>query len=125
MNNDEGLREVLIKIIKKYESTDDFNISRAYGDGGAVNPFPRLHRAVMNQMEDGDATSSRYAIWANTVRDNVVEATKLIKENPEKAIEHLKTAVNSLSCYSDIQAHFDPFEMVENNKEPRKVNIQP
>ena len=35
---------------------------------------PRLERAAMNQLTDGDATLSRYAIWAETVRGIVLDA---------------------------------------------------
>jgi hypothetical protein len=37
-------------------------------------PLPRLYRAALNQYCGGDATASRYGIWANTVRDNIRQA---------------------------------------------------
>ena len=116
------LTNKIYEIIENYESTDDFLISTAYGDGGAVNPFPRLHRAVANQTGGGEATLSRYAIWANTVRDNIIEATNLLVEDPDKAIQHLKVSINSLSCFCDIQAHIDPFEMGDTEREPIKLD---
>ena len=114
---------ILTEILEDYENTDQFLISQAYGDGGACNPFPRLHRAALNQMEGGDATLSRYAIWANTVRDNIVEAVKLFETDNDKAIDHLKVSINSLSCFCDIQAHFDPFKHGEIDREPVKMDI--
>lgn len=111
------------EIIQKYDRSDDLLISTAYGDGGAQNPFPRLHRAVVNQIEGGDATLSRYAIWANTVRDNLIEFTKIREEDPDQAIKHLKVVVNSLSCFCDIQARFDPFEHGEKDKSPVKLDL--
>ena len=123
MEDNERLELALKKILERYEETEDYLISQAYGDGGAVNPFPRLHRAVINQIDGGDATLSRYAIWANTVRDNLIEFTKLIESDTDKALDHLRISINSLSCFCDIQAHFDPFEHGDTSTEPRKMDI--
>ena len=123
METKQALERKLSEIIRKYERTDDFLISTAYGDGGLGPLFPRLERAVLNQIDGGDATLNRYAIWANTVRDNLIEVIKVIEREPDKAIRHLKIAVNSLSCFSDIQAHFDPFAVGDKENEPVKLNI--
>ena len=111
-------------IIDNYKDSLDIMLSQAYRDGGAVNPFPRLHRAMLNQLcgETG-ATLSRYSIWANTVRDNILEALCSIETDTDKAKSLLTTAINSLSCFSDIQAEFDPYEMGDKNAEPKRISI--
>ena len=110
MNKDEIAKEIS-HIISKYQSSSEFIQSTAYSDGGTDNPASRLNRAATNQIEgESGATLSRYAIWANTVRDNIVEATKLLHSNPDKSIELLNISANSLSAFSDIQEIFDPFK---------------
>jgi hypothetical protein len=65
-------------------------------------------RAALNQAEEGEATVSRYGIWANTVRDNIRESIEEIdKGNIDEAKRLLKRAANSLSAFSEIQALFD------------------
>lgn len=83
--------------------------SSAYPDGGIDPLWPRFERAVMNQMEGGAANFSRYAVWANTVRDNIIEAIGLLEEGKQSDARILLVrAANSLSAFSEIQAHFDP-----------------
>jgi hypothetical protein len=91
-----------------FDSDREFIISRAFGDGG-IDPLQgRLHRAAVNQMSKGEATVSRYAIWANTVRDNIRQADKEIRNNNLiEAHRLLRRAANSLSAFSELQAHFD------------------
>ena len=99
----------LEKIIAKYD-TETIKISEAFDDGGADRPWPRFHRAVLNQMSDGEATITRYAIWANTVRDNAHLAYKMINEGKsEDAKSHLVRVINSLSAFSDVQKGMDDF----------------
>ena len=121
----ENISQKVTEIIAKYETMTGFNISTAYEDGGAENPFPRLGRAALNQLNgEQGATISRYAIWANTVRDNIIEAAKLIKENPGKSLKYLEISVNSLSSFSDIQAHFDPDQHGNIKSTPKKMDIE-
>jgi hypothetical protein len=53
---------------------------------------------------------SRYAIWANTARDTIIEAARRLSAGrSEREIRPLLVEVaNSLSAFSDIQALFDP-----------------
>lgn len=44
-------------------------------------------------------------------------------EDPDKAIEHLKICEQLFSCFCDIQAHFDPFEMGDTETELIKLEI--
>jgi len=88
-------------------------VSDPYGVGGTGGIFQRLDRAVLNQMSNNDdAVFSRYAIWASTIKNNIVEAIQLIDgDMDEEAKIHLIRAPNGLSAFSDIQAYFDPFEL--------------
>ncbi len=102
---------VLCAILDRYDS-DRLVVSTAYADGG-TNPLrARLEGGLINQIEHGDAMASRYAIWANTVRDNIIEGMNALKagENSE-GYRHLIRAANSLSAFSDAQAYLDPFSM--------------
>jgi len=121
----EAISRVIRNIIEKYNQSEEFLRSTAYGDGGLDNPFPRLDRAAMNQVDGEDgATLSRYAIWANTVRDNIIEAAKLSKNGDhDKSMKLLQRSVNSLSAFSEIQAYFDPFKGGRKNAEPTRVRI--
>jgi hypothetical protein len=93
-------------------STDERLISGdAYEDDGTQMLFGRLDRAVLNQCEDGEATVSRYAIWANTARDHIAEAMRLIDTDRAEATRLLTLAHNSLSAFSAVQALFDPFDL--------------
>lgn len=105
--------EQLSMIVQRY-SEDRLLISSAYADGGTDPLWGRFEGGVINQMEDGDATAARYAIWANTVRDNIVEAIKRMEAGDQVDAKRLMVrAANSLSAFSDVQAYFDPFELGE------------
>ena len=113
--NIDKITQKIDRIIDKYHSSSELLISEAYTDGGVSNPAARLSRAAINQLEDeSGATLSRYAIWANTVRDNIIEAVNLIKDDPDKSEELLQISANSLSAFSEIQKIFDPL-YVESN----------
>lgn len=102
--------EEIYAIIEKYSTDQEFRISTAFPDGGLGLLLPRLGRAALNQVDDGDAVFSRYAIWANTARDTIIEATKKIEQGrSEREIRPLLIEVaNALSAFSDIQALFNP-----------------
>lgn len=107
----DDLEITLNRIASHFNTDEELLVSSAYGDGG-INPlYPRLLRAAINQCDDGDATLSRYAIWANTVRDHISAAMHLF-ENGEKeeGSRLLIAAHNSLSAFSEIQKHFDPLK---------------
>lgn len=71
--------------------------------------FPRLERAAINQIENGDATISRYALWAETVRNCILYGASLFEEGDAECGKNLIIqAANSLSAFYEIQAHFDP-----------------
>jgi len=101
--------EALQRIIDRF-SQERLVISDAYGDGGRDPLWPRFERAALNQISSGDAALSRYAIWANTVRDNIIEGLELIESGKSAEAKRLLTrAANSLSAFSEVQAYFDPF----------------
>ena len=100
-------------LINRFDNDRELTKSHAYGDGGTHMLFGRLERAAVNQAEGGEATLSRYAIWANTVRDHIAEAERLLRENDDRAEAErlLIHAHNSLSAFSEVQSLFDPFEL--------------
>jgi hypothetical protein len=102
------------EIIDRFSQNMLVNSPLAPMDGGIDGLWERFHRALMNQMSGGEATFSRYAIWANTVRDNILEGLKLAKDGQlEEAEYHLVRAANSLAAFCEVQAYFDPFELRE------------
>ena len=103
--------EQVSEIVQRY-SGNRLLISSAYSDGGIDPLWRRFEGGVINQMENGDATAARYAIWANTVRDNIVEAIQKMETGDQVEAKRLMVrAANSLSAFSDVQAYFDPFEL--------------
>jgi hypothetical protein len=107
----EDSERMLNKIVSKFDTAEELVVSSAYGDGGTTLLFPRLIRAAMNQWDNGDSTVSRYAIWANTVRDHISAAIHLIENGETKdGCRLLIAAHNSLSAFSEIQKRLDPSE---------------
>jgi hypothetical protein len=108
--------EKLNELISRYDR-DYLVISRTYRDGGIEPLWPRFNRAALNQMNDGLSTFSRYAIWANTVRDNIIEAiTRMNTGDGAGAQQLLIRASNSLSAFADVQAYFDSNRRGTNNE---------
>lgn len=68
---------------------------------------PRLERAAMNQVTGGDATLSRYAIWAETVRGIVLSALDQAEEGSDTKL-NLHRAANSLGAFVAIQQQLSP-----------------
>ena len=101
----------LEEIVEHYDQRE-LRISTAYLDGGADPLWPRFSRSAGNQISKGPAALSRYAIWANTVRDNIIRGMEELESGDrELGRYHLVRAANSLSAFSDVQAHFDPLEL--------------
>lgn len=101
----------IAKVIQRYD-TDKLIVSTAYDDGGTEMLRGRLEGGVLNQMTNGDAMAARYAIWANTVRDNIIAGINAIKAGaPNEGYAHLIRAANSMSAFSDAQALLDPLKM--------------
>lgn len=106
----EHLAELLQEIVRQHDQPE-LIISQAYQDGGVDPLWPRFERAAINQIEDGKSTVSRYGIWANTVRDNIVEAMRVLESGDALAAHtHLVRAANCLSAFSEFQALFDPWK---------------
>jgi endonuclease-3 len=104
--------DVINKILDACDREDQPVVSGAYSDGGLDPLFPRLQRAAINQIDNGDATFARYAIWANTVRDNIRHAMGISELRNHPDVKRcLIRAINSLSAFSEIQALFDPMEI--------------
>jgi hypothetical protein len=117
--------EELEQIVERFQTDREFIISKAFLDGG-VNPlFPRLRRAALNQLCQGQATISRYGIWANTVRDNILQAeNEMSKGNLDEARRFMHFAANSLSAFAEIQAHFDTMGIASIRHPSTPVNPQ-
>ena len=103
--------EKIEQIVRKYDTDREVIISESFLDGGIDPLFPRLSRAALDQFCQSAATISRYGIWANTVRDNIRQADKEIRDgNLQEAQRFLRRAANSLSAFSEIQAHLEKVE---------------
>lgn len=105
--------EQIREVIQSYQNSLSLKVSEAYPDGGLELLFPRLERAAMNQAGGGDADVSRYAIWANTMRDTIVACIRELGGDAEnrEVIKKLVQVANALSAFSDIQALLDPMQM--------------
>ncbi len=103
--------DVISAIVERYE-TDRLVLSTPYADGSTEHLKVRLQDGLINQMENGDAMAARYAIWANTVRDNIIAGMNALKAGePTEGYRHLIRAANSLSAFSDAQAYLDPLNI--------------
>lgn len=104
------ISEEIQDIMQRYENEEDFKVCDKYPDGGTGPLFPRLERAALNQLTHGDAIYSRYAIWAITVCDSIIEAARIIKSDADSEEAHrlLVSAANSLSAFCEVQSLFDP-----------------
>ena len=67
------LGENLDSIIERYSKASDI-LKNSYPDGGCAPLWPRFERAAINQISASPMALPRYAIWANTVRDNIAKA---------------------------------------------------
>jgi hypothetical protein len=104
--------ELIDQIIEVFDHEDEIILSKAYEDGGTEGLSPRLSRAALSQISEGDATISRYAIWANTLRDNILHAIQLLNnQDMVEAKRFLVRAVNSLAAFTEIQALTDPMKV--------------
>lgn len=101
------LRENLDSIIERYSKASDI-LENSCSAGGCSPLWPRFERAAINQIADSPMALPRYAIWANTVRDNIAEAlNQLDMGHTEDARQRLVEAANSLSAFSEMQSLFE------------------
>lgn len=101
-----ALRRELASVLRTHQG-DSLTYPTAYSDGGCEPLWARFERAASNQIENGAATVSRYAIWANTVRCNLLEGVRLLESGcKEEGERHIVRAANSLAAFSDFQAAF-------------------
>lgn len=95
------------EIIRKHDDDSRIILSQAFPDGGTGPLFGRLERAALNQVYEGSSMSSRYGIWANTVRDNLVEVLADIDNDSSDSSKKITRCINSLSAFAEIQRLFD------------------
>ena len=99
----------LFATLRQCEEASELVAERPFADGGTTMLFGRLHRAVMNQVEAGPATTSRYGIWAVTCRDHIAEGMDaMARGDAELGRELLVRAANALVAFAAVQAEIDP-----------------
>lgn len=96
--------EQIVKCIQRFDNDREMLTGDSSRDGGTMMLFARLERAALNQFDDGESTVSRYAIWANTVRDYIRAAMSAPDDERQRLLTH---ASNSLSAFFEIQSIFD------------------
>jgi len=101
------MMDQISEIIRKHDDYSRIILSQAFPDGGTSPLFGRLERAASNQVNEGGSMSSRYGIWANTVRDNLVDALADIDDDSSDAAKKITRCINSLSAFAEIQKLFD------------------
>jgi len=105
------LEALLLQIVEQFDQ-EELTASTAFHEQGTAALWGRFRRAVENQICEGEATIPRYAIWAGTIRNQIIEAMESIdSDEPEKAKQQLIRAANALAAFNEIQALFDPMEM--------------
>jgi hypothetical protein len=82
--------------------------SYAADHGGPLNL--RLRAGALDQIEGDLGAIPRYAIWAETVRGNLVsaEADVAVGNVTDETLQRLRRCINTLSAFSEIQRIFDP-----------------
>lgn len=112
--------KTLDKIIERYKTDRELISEMPFNACDLDNwnfdyVFPRLERAAINQIGNGEATISRYAIWTETIHGLlgccIGELKK--KHNTEKIHKLLIMATNSIRAFCDIQAMFDPLDILK------------
>lgn len=97
-----------MRLIERFASSPEPVRADAYADGGLTALFPRLERAALNQLSDGDATLSRYGIWANTVRDHIGEALRRLDSGDTLDAQRLLIQVhNALAAFAEVHGGLD------------------
>jgi len=95
-------------VIEKYQ-VDTLRALDEHIDGGVDPLWPRLERAATNQSDIGMAAVSRYAIWGNTVRDNIIVALEASEHGDLlTSRHHLIRAANNLAAFVELQRLFNP-----------------
>jgi hypothetical protein len=103
--------EQLQALIDRYDQPE-LIVSEAYADSPIDRVWSSFWGGAINQAEGGDAMPARYAIWANTVRDSIIEGMKAMEAGEaEDGRAFLTRAANSLSAFADVQACLDPMKL--------------
>ena len=105
--------EALENLIRHFDSVErviplqEYEVRGSLSLESSIMLQPRLERAAMNQLTDGDATLSRYAIWAETVRGIVLDALEQMDGDSDTK-RNLTRAANSLGAFAAIQQQLSP-----------------
>jgi hypothetical protein len=100
--------DTLNAILDRYETDADFVHADAADPGAVRGTFMRLQRAVSNQLDGGQATFPRYAIWAETVEGQARNADGAIEAGDlAEARRLLRLVANSLGAFAEVQKEFE------------------
>ena len=105
--------QALESIIRRFDSDERIvplasrEVSNALSLENSIMLHSRLERAAMNQITEGEATLSRYAIWAETLRGIVLDAAEKSRADVDTR-RNLMRAANSLAAFSAIQWQLSP-----------------
>lgn len=114
-NTEKDPRRSLENIIAKYDRPEVVKMIRM--DGGLDPLWARFERVAMNQEGGGPATIALYAIWSNTVRDNIIEGLNLLdRVKRDDAKKLFIRGANSLGVFAEYQQHMDPLMDPEQEK---------
>ena len=96
--------EQISKIVKDHNDDSRVLESQASSDPGAGCLFARLERSAQNQCIESNSMFSRYGIWANTMRGNLIDALNDLEgQDSETAVRRITECINSLSAFAEIQ----------------------
>jgi hypothetical protein len=109
MRKKERQLKAIDEILERFADDRKIHDLNAY-EGSANGPWNgRLGAAAVDQIEDDLGAMPRYAIWAETVRGNLLsaEADITVGKNTDDVLRKLRSSVNALSAFSEIQRIFD------------------
>ena len=118
MESDQKLDDASIaRIVREFDADDrvmpftEMEVNRPLPLDRSFMLSARLERAAGNQLCNGEATVSRYAIWAETIRGIILDAIGTLEEvaPSSNSTRNLMRAANSLAAFSTVQQSFDPY----------------
>jgi hypothetical protein len=100
--------DALNAILRHYETDAEFVHADAVDVGAVRGTFMRLQRAVSNQLDGGQATISRFAIWAETIEGQACAADAAIETGDLAEARRLLHLIgNSLGAFAEVQKEFE------------------
>lgn len=97
----------ILDFYKNQKLNSGFDNSFFKEDNSEKWVLPRLERAAKDEA-DGQVVHSRYAIWASSVNELIINSMQAIKnQDSAGAIRQLEVASNAIKAYRDIRTIFD------------------